>query len=371
MKRDLRQAALLLLALHRSLPKRSRMPASAAASSPGPNADPMTKVLQGREQTQLLCGLRRQLNGLRNQPPLFLPVSTQSRPRLPVSQAFVSALRSVVRLGRLVLRSSTTSFPMTRDGSSWLRLVRCWLELLRSKLRRINRLWPWRKKHMQRQITLVLGQTGSGKTHMARQLIKLLPRVLIIDAGFNEFDATAFDNIEDLFNYCRDGGYFKSGRPFRISYTPYPCDYEALFLLACELGDTTLVLEEADRFSFEEIDSYQTAIIRGRHYGLSLICLALHPYLLPKELRRQCTNLYSFRQTEPSDIAYITEIVGLAAERLPELSGPPKAPPHPYLIWSSNNGTAKIIGNDVLEKKPKQEKTDSIPADAGNNSQAD
>lgn len=197
---------------------------------------------------------------------------------------------------------------------------------------------------MQREVILIFGQTGSGKTYEAKRIFEQCPRALVAEAGFDEFPALTFQTYPDMVIHLDKIGAFENKRtPFRVSYSPLIAEHGFIFETSLALGDSWLFLEEADRFddprSFPE---YDEVITRGRHYGISICALGLHPYKLPKELRRQATKIICFRQTERSDIEWIAEHVGECAYQLPDLSGPPMRPPNPYLYWTPQEG-AKIV----------------------------
>lgn len=207
---------------------------------------------------------------------------------------------------------------------------------------------------LQREVTLVFGQTGSGKTYWANEFIRKHPRVLIADAGFAEFDVVECESYPRLVDFLEDRKAFGSHRPFRASYDFRPDEYGLAFDTALRLRDCLLVLEEGDRFSQEHGDdylgktdpSYQEAVYRGRHFGLSLLFISLHPRSLPTEVRRQATRIVSFRQIFPDDIDWLSEIMGPEAEKLITLPGPPAKPPHPYLLWTAQTG-AHIVSPDA------------------------
>lgn len=197
---------------------------------------------------------------------------------------------------------------------------------------------------MQREVILIFGQTGSGKTYEAKRIFESCPRAVVAEAGFDEFPALTFQTYPELVLHLDRLGAFENKRtPFRVSYTPLISEHGLIFDLSLELQDCWLFLEEADRFDDpRQFPEYDEVITRGRHYGVSICALGLHPYKLPKELRRQATKIICFRQTERSDIEWIAEHVGELAYQLPELSGPPMRPPNAYLYWTPYEG-AKII----------------------------
>lgn len=221
---------------------------------------------------------------------------------------------------------------------------------------------------MQRDVILIYGPTGSGKTTLAGEVLKNYSRVLICDASFGEFNATLFNDIDSLLNMLDEIKAFPDKRlsvggvpsrtPFRYAYTPMRNERGLMFETALGLGACLFVLEEADRFdNTEDLPEYDEAIIRGRHDGLSILAIGLHPSLLPKDLRRDATQVFSFGLTDPDDLDALAEIVGPKIYDLPAPEDG-RNPPHPYLHWRRGKG-AEIISpsgeNKALDKNPMTE----------------
>lgn len=211
---------------------------------------------------------------------------------------------------------------------------------------------------MQRDLTLVFGGDGTGKTQFViREIIPKHARVLILDAGFGDYrNAESFSDLDSLVARLGELQTFGTRRPFRVSYTPMPDEYDLMFLLARDLGNCLIVAEEADRFN--PMGDYETEYVyRGRHWGVSMVGITIQPFGLPKDWRRILKELISFRQVEPSDIDYTASLIGEAAYEIPKLQGPDAhhSPPFPYLRWTPSEG-AKIIGGssrkDVPDDKP-------------------
>lgn len=200
---------------------------------------------------------------------------------------------------------------------------------------------------MQRKVTLIFGQTGSGKTTAARQLLSSCPRALVVDAGFGEFPARMFSEFIPLIEHLDAIRAFPTGParpsfvPFRVAYAPRSWEHGPIFSAALELQNLTLFLEEADRFDDPRLfPEYDEIITRGRHFGISIVAVGLHPFKLPTELRRQATAVIAFRQIAPDDIKYLQEIIGDAALTLPDL------PPFHKIVWTPSTG-ARSIGPDA------------------------
>lgn len=189
---------------------------------------------------------------------------------------------------------------------------------------------------MQREVILIFGQTGSGKTTEAIKIVGNLPRVFVAEANFGEFPCEQFSEYPAVVDRLEKSKCFASNVPFRVSYSPRIAEHPLIFDTAIELRNCSLVLEEADRFDDpRNFPEYDEVITRGRHYGVSIVALGLHPYKIPKELRRQCTALVSFRQIDPSDIDWLREIIGEQADALPSLQAFHK------VVWTPATG-AKV-----------------------------
>lgn len=194
---------------------------------------------------------------------------------------------------------------------------------------------------MQREVILIFGQTGSGKTFHARELARTYPRVLVATPYPEDFSPIPYvTDYGDLLAYLENVRAFQ-GAPFRVSYDFRPEELDLAPATALRLPSSLLVLEEGDRFDIDEPELSEV-IFRGRHSAISVLYISLHPRICPTEIRRQATKIISYRQIFPDDVAWLAEVVGEEAFKLPELSGPPNKPPNPYLYWTQSEG-AKII----------------------------
>lgn len=186
-----------------------------------------------------------------------------------------------------------------------------------------------------RNVRLILGKTGSGKTTLARQFVKQLTRALILDSGFCEFPAHNFRTMRELHKYLDAHG--GAGGNFRASYTPLKKDISTLFRWSREIGlaeELTLVLEECDRFPTpESAAGFEELIQRGRHYGVHMLCLTTHPYAVDIDLRRQATEIYSFRQHEPADIKWLSSV--MPASIVEQIAG---LGDYQYICWNAKTG---------------------------------
>lgn len=188
---------------------------------------------------------------------------------------------------------------------------------------------------VKRDVRLILGKTGSGKTTLARQLVRALPRCLILDNGFQEFTARHFTDISQLHDHLDINAV--AGEEFKAAFTPLKSQYDTLFRWAVEVGNEeaiTLVLEECDRFPTPASAALFDEIVqRGRHYGVNLLALTTFPYAVNIDLRRQATEIFTFRQHEPADIKWLSAVMpGEAISQVQQLGD------YEYLRWNAKNG---------------------------------
>lgn len=191
----------------------------------------------------------------------------------------------------------------------------------------------------QPDIKIIVGQRGSGKTSLAKHLVEKDTRLIVLDsAGFGEFggyQAASFADLKDYIAWSSPDGH----GVFRVSYQPEEDEYGAMFDLAAAVNfskakddyvnQTRLVLEEADLIPPpNRLIEYRNAIVRGRHWGVNILAMAVDPTLLPKTLRRQADDIYMFRSIDRDDIDWARETFVERADELSTLED------HYYLHWS-------------------------------------
>lgn len=172
---------------------------------------------------------------------------------------------------------------------------------------------------MQREVILVLGKTGYGKTTWANLYIQEETRVVIVDAGFNEFGAAPVRSLTELIDAI-DSRTANGAGSFGVSYTPQGDEIDAVFDVAMAanrnaggdvVNQSLILIEEANILGEPEAGStYEYAIIKGRHDGLSIMAVTLFPALLSIKLRSQATRLILFRQDEPAHLKWLEGKVG-------------------------------------------------------------
>lgn len=203
---------------------------------------------------------------------------------------------------------------------------------------------------MQREVVLVLGKTGSGKTTWARRFIQTQTRVIVLDAGFQDYQVRSVSDLSELISVVDKLNVGGSGF-FRITYTPRMYESPVIMDLSRVVANCWLVLEEADRMEDPKVNpEYDEIISRGRHYGVSILAVSLYPFKLPADLRRQATRIVCYRMHEPRDLDYLYDIIGEDVSKLPGLK------PFHYLDWRAGHGSEiKTLDNGREERTVKSD----------------
>jgi DNA helicase HerA-like ATPase len=159
---------------------------------------------------------------------------------------------------------------------------------------------------LERSIIEVFGMTGMGKSRWTREYLKPKERVIIMDTQ-NEHDGILFDDLGAMIDHIR------AYRTFRVR-TEYPDDFEMLCAIAFAAGNCTLVIEEAQRVlppsRTSPPDSFLNVVYRGRHPRVSLLLVSQRPTTVHIAARSQWNRIICFRQTEPADVDWITNVSG-------------------------------------------------------------
>lgn len=146
---------------------------------------------------------------------------------------------------------------------------------------------------------------------------------------------SGFQQITDYGELCDELS--KDRSTFNISYRGVDTSMEEDFSYCCRAvyaaGNISFAVDEVDLHSspLSLPKPFEYLISIGRHrntdiYVASRRCYSIHPLI-----RSQCSELYTFIQTEPRDIAWLTELIGREkAESCSSLQQ------YKYLYWNDN-----------------------------------
>jgi len=190
----------------------------------------------------------------------------------------------------------------------------------------------------EKKIFLVLGKRGSGKSFFVKHQLKSANRFLVFDT-LGEYDGgVIIQDINQLIEYWGKN----LNKNFRIVYQPLQPDDE--FPAICDLvwacGNMVFVVEEIDRFcdSTHLSGEFANIVQRGRHKDITLVAISQRPYRVNRTLSSQVKELYTFQQSEPRDIDFLSEFIGQDVDRVREL------PLYSFLHWQSGG---KIVVDKV------------------------
>ena len=161
-------------------------------------------------------------------------------------------------------------------------------------------------------IFLVFGQKGFGKSYLIKQMIKKRlkskHRFVVVDPNA-EYSAS-FDRAYSRGDFIKQAKQKWGLSSFIIYYTPEK-DGDEIFDIVYELGDTTLIIDEAHLWGRgADFDSGLRQIIRmGRHRRINVIMITHRPADLDPLIRMQSDIIISFRQTEMIDIKGFKDFV--------------------------------------------------------------
>jgi len=171
-------------------------------------------------------------------------------------------------------------------------------------------------------IITIVGQRGSGKTTLAKMLVLMRSRVVVLDP-LCEYgnEGLIFESLGDLVNFMSE----HSEGQFRVICRFESMEeYDTLLDLSREIGMLTVVIEELNFFiQVQSKNPHFDQLYRfGRHRGVSVIGIAQRCAEIPKLITSQSDSIISFRQTEPGDLKYLSSVSFIGSEgaaKLPDL----------------------------------------------------
>ena len=187
----------------------------------------------------------------------------------------------------------------------------------------------------EKKVFLILGKRGSGKSYLVKKRLEQFNRFLVFDTLGEYSNGVIFTDKEALFNFWRE----RLSGDFRLIYQPLQPDEE--FAEICDLvyacGNMVFVVEEIDRFSDSTHLPIEFANIvqRGRHANITLIAISQRPYRVNRTLSSQVKEMYTFQQSEPRDIDFLSEFIGQDVDRVRDL------PLYSYLHWQADGTIAE------------------------------
>ena len=134
---------------------------------------------------------------------------------------------------------------------------------------------------------VILGKRGSGKTTLIKQIVKNMPRKVIIDI---------INNLHSLYNKDMHDRYFLAN--------PHTTDV----YLADVKSNSYLILDEADRIYYSE--RLQELINLGRNWNIGYVASARRTANINKDYLANAKHLFIFKHKLPQDVKMLTEWIG-------------------------------------------------------------
>jgi DNA helicase HerA-like ATPase len=199
----------------------------------------------------------------------------------------------------------------------------------------------------------ILGMRGCGKTHLGRNIQKIYPKIVIIDAlkEYKESEERKLGGIifSDFNEFCAALFEVKNKRKkrFRLIFQFNEDDenteliFEQLIRVLYKCGNLVIVIEEIQLYSTPHKVSHwlRNLFLTGRHQNLGVIFTTQRPGELNKTILSQCAHLFVGQMHEKNDIKYISNFLGVDAEKLTELKK------RFFLHWTPG-GETSVIDND-------------------------
>lgn len=172
----------------------------------------------------------------------------------------------------------------------------------------------------------IFGMRGSGKSYLAAQIAQKFPRQIILDP-MSEYSGDAYaDDIPSLIRLFQQV-LEKKMQSFKIVFRPSPHVRAAdelidnIFRLVFELGNCTLILEEAQLFSTpHKLPHYLKNILMiGRHRKINVIAITQRPAQLNKAILAQSAHIFCGQLHERNDIDCVSDFLHVEKRILQKL----------------------------------------------------
>lgn len=146
-------------------------------------------------------------------------------------------------------------------------------------------------------------------------MLKEYNRVIIIDP-MDEYTAQEFDDLGDMVDHIT------SHKIFRCK-TINTSEFESLCLVCMEVGNITLVIEEAQRVlpsRSQMPEAFEDVIFRGRHRAVNVVLVAQRASSVNINVRSQYSRIVTFNQSERADVQWLEDVSGYDLPDLKDLS---------------------------------------------------
>lgn len=188
---------------------------------------------------------------------------------------------------------------------------------------------------MESKVLLILGKRGSGKSYFLKHMLRDCSRFLVYDTLGEYEDGVVFQDRQMLFDFWKE----RLDDDLRLIYQPLQPEEEFDYIcnLVYESGNMIFAAEEIDKFCRPNGISlpFANVIQRGRHRDIAFVGVSQRPFGINRIISSQAKEIYTFQQSEPRDLEYLSMFIGKdLTEKVRNL------PPYHFLYWQSNGKIA-------------------------------
>lgn len=179
------------------------------------------------------------------------------------------------------------------------------------------------------EVITVLGQRGSGKSSWVQKKLPSFPRFILVDTLGEYSGFRVVTDKQELFDLVWN----KHQGIMQIIYNSIEDeDFGFVCSLVEEIEDIILVVEEVDNYCTPmQIPVELKRLLKyGRHKGISMVFVSRRPAEINRLITSQTQRYICFTMIEPSDIRYMSSVIGHQAKDLPSL------PKLQYIDWTSD-----------------------------------
>lgn len=171
---------------------------------------------------------------------------------------------------------------------------------------------------MDRDLIIIVGNQGQGKSVWTKEYSRTLSRLFVSDP-MGSYEGVDF--VSDPADWWQR---IESGEMREFRFGTHIAEELPFFgHAAFAAGDCTLVIEEC-ALMFQrgaDLDEWAKRLVyMGRHPRVNLLLVAQRANAIPLAVRSQASRIITFRQSDPTDVKAIAEIIGREhAEAIPAL----------------------------------------------------